>query len=84
MNATGQPQRCRAGVEGLAGTVVVEPGAAVEVDAPQARWMPVAPEAAMALGGGVHELRFRIEQMVPRAKAVAADPIEKSTFVVPR
>ncbi len=63
MNATEAPQRFRIEVDGLPGAVVAA-GAAIEVGATQARWVPIAvqvtPQAARELGAGAHPMRFRI------------------------
>ena len=85
MNATEQVQRFRIGVDNWAGAVISSSDT-IEVGATQARWVPLSvqltPQAARALGGGAHPMRFRIAlQQVGRT---AVEVSEKSTFVVPR
>jgi len=81
MNASEATQRFHIEVEGLPSAVITQ-GSDTEVEATQARWLPIAvqitPEAARALGGGAHPLRFRI------AMSPSQVVTEKSTFVVPR
>ncbi len=85
MNATEAAQQFRIEVDGLQGAVITS-SQAVEVGATQARWVPVAvqitPQAAQALGGGAHPMRFRIA--LQEAGRTVAEVNEKSTFVVPR
>ncbi|MDE2298844.1 MAG: cytochrome c oxidase accessory protein CcoG, partial [Burkholderiales bacterium] len=85
MNSTESEQRFRIDVEGLPGAVVTSHDE-LEVDATQARWVPVAvqipPQAAQALGPGAHPMRFHITLQAAGRTVAAAD--EKSTFVVPR
>jgi cytochrome c oxidase accessory protein FixG len=85
MNATEAPQHFTIEVDGLPQASIVG-AAAVEVASTEARWVPVSvqipPQAAEALGAGVHPLRFRIV-LTDRGRIVAS-LVEKSTFVVPR
>ena len=61
MNATEQPQRYRIAVDGLRG-VELASRAEVEVDATEARWVPVSvridPQPPTALGPGAHATAF--------------------------
>jgi len=85
MNATEQVQQFRIGVDDLPGAVISSSDT-VEVGATQARWMPLSvqlsPQAARALGGGAHPMRFRIA--LQQAGRTSVEVSEKSTFVVPR
>ena len=85
MNSTESAQHFRIEVEGLAGAVVASHDE-LEVDATQARWVPVAvqitPQAAQALGPGAHPMRFHITLQAAGGTVAAVN--EKSTFVVPR
>ncbi len=86
MNATESVQRYRVVVEGLPGaTVATRPD--FTVDPAQARWLPLAvqaaPEALQGLAPGAHPIAFVVER-----EAAGDEPAalvrEKSTFVVPR
>ena len=85
MNATESHQHFKVEVAGLAQATIVS-GAETDVEATQARWLPVVvqvpPEAAAALGHGVHPLRFEI--LLTDGGRVVREQSEKSTFVVPR
>jgi cytochrome c oxidase accessory protein FixG len=85
MNATEGTQQFRIEVDGLAGAVIAS-NPRIEVGPTQARWMPVSvqitPQAAQALGGGAHPMRFRIA--LQDAGRTTTEVSEKSTFVVPR
>lgn len=85
MNATESTQHFRIEVDGLPDASIAA-RAEIEVGPTQARWVPVAvqipPQAARALGGGAHPMRFRIALV--EAGRVGAELSERSTFVVPR
>jgi cytochrome c oxidase accessory protein FixG len=85
MNATERTQRFHVDVEGLAGARLAA-WSDVTLAPTEARWVPlavqVAPEAALALGPGAHPMRLRIA--LRDGGAIAAERVEKSTFVVPR
>ncbi len=83
MNATEQSKRYHVGVQGIQGIMLASP-VEYEVQPAEARWVTVAvrvpPQAANALGPGVHPFKFTVTP-VDDAKTVIS---EKSTFVVPR
>jgi cytochrome c oxidase accessory protein FixG len=85
MNASESTQHFRIEVDGLPQASIVGT-AATEVDATEARWVPVSvqisPEVARAIGAGVHPLAFRIV-LTDGGRAVRT-LVEKSTFIVPR
>jgi cytochrome c oxidase accessory protein FixG len=93
MNSTERAQRFHIETEGLAQASLSQ-WSDVELAPTEARWVPLAvqmpPQAAAALGPGVHPLRFRIVLLADAASHAAghdkahAEQHEKSTFVVPR
>jgi len=85
MNATESTQSLRVDVQGIEGARLSQP-VEVSVAPAQARWVTVAvriaPQAARALGPGVHPIHFQVSVV---AAAGDVPPVsEKSTFVVPR
>jgi len=87
MNATEHAQHLRIRVEGLTGAVV-KSKAEIDVEATQARWVPVVVqlpyEAARQLKPGAHPIQFRIDAIGADGQTVAASVAEHSTFVLPR
>jgi len=85
MNATEGTQQFRIEVDGLPDAVIAS-NPRIEVGPTQARWVPISvqitPQAAQALGGGAHPMRFRIA--LQEGGRSTTEVSEKSTFVVPR
>jgi polyferredoxin len=86
MNASELPQRYRIEVAGIRGAVLASKPD-VEIGPTESRWVPVSvqvpPDAAAALGGGAHPIRFEITRQAD-AESGPLGITEKSTFVVPR
>ena len=81
MNATEAPQRYRISASGLEGLTVAAEDRETEVDATQARWVPVRlrlPYGAAAAGS--HTVHFTVEAQ----GGVPARVVEKAAFQVPR
>ena len=81
MNATEAPQRYRISASGLEGLTVAAEDRETEVDATQARWVPVRlriPYGAAAAGS--HTVYFTVEAQ----GGVPARVVEKAAFQVPR
>ena len=81
MNATEAPQRYRISASGLEGLTVAAEDRETEVDATQARWVPVRlrlPYGAAAAGS--HTVHFTVEAQ----GGVSARVVEKAAFQVPR
>ena len=81
MNATEAPQRYRISASGLEGLTVAAEDREAEVDATQARWVPVRlrlPYGAAAAGS--HTVHFTVEAQ----GGVPARVVEKAAFQVPR
>ncbi|MFO1212035.1 MAG: cytochrome c oxidase accessory protein CcoG [Paenacidovorax caeni] len=81
MNATEAPQRYRISASGLEGLTVAAEDREAEVDATQARWVPVRlriPYGAAAAGS--HTVYFTVEAQ----GGVPARVVEKAAFQVPR
>ncbi len=87
MNATEHEQHLQIHVEGLKGAFVTSK-ADVQVDATQARWVPVVVrlpyQSARELKPGVHPIVFRIEALAGDGQRQVASVSERSTFVLPR
>ena len=81
MNATEAPQRYRISASGLEGLTVAAEDRETEVDATQARWVPVRLRIPYgAATAGSHTVYFTVEAQ----GGVPARVVEKAAFQVPR